>query len=222
MPDRNLAPRPRREQGPHLAQVVIDNRLAAVEALLRDQLADALAGQLWVLAQQLADLVLEHIELRACRRALVPRWPIAVDRVADRVAMQPRPAMDLPLRQTAHEVQPPHLRPLLHSDHLGPPELALRKTCPGNPDHRTSSGPLFNRRRWPSFHPAPTQGGLTPPPEGRRRRANKPPSLAQHRLCEDRLHQSSFSVRDARLSRNWGCRPARLRPCRDGAQLRCV
>src|SRR5829696_1240558 len=44
------------------------------------------------------------------------------------------------------------------------------------------------------------QGGLTPPSEGRRRRANKPPSLAQHRLCEDRLHQSPFSVRDARLS----------------------
>ena len=25
-----------------------------------------------------------------------------------------------------------------------------------------------------------------------------------------------------RLSRNWGCRPARLRPCADGAQLCCV
>src|SRR5215207_9406434 len=179
MPDRNLAPRlpeieladlpraihraledprPRREQGPHLAQVVIDNRLAAVEALLRDQLADALAGQLWVLAQPPADLVLERIQLRPRRRALVLRWLVAVDHAADRVAMQPRPAMDLPLRQAAHEVQPPHLRPLLHSDHLGPPELALRKTSPGNPDHRTSSGPLFNRRRWPSFHPAPTAG----------------------------------------------------------------
>ena len=32
------------------------------------------------------------------------------------------------------------------------------------------------------LQPTQHQGGLTPSPEGRRRRANKPPSLAQHRL----------------------------------------
>ena len=36
-------PRRRREQRPHLAQIVIDDRLAAIEAQRRDQLADALA-----------------------------------------------------------------------------------------------------------------------------------------------------------------------------------
>jgi hypothetical protein len=40
--------------------------------------------------------------------------------------MQTRPAMDLALRQLADEMQPPNLSPLLHPDHLGPPELALR------------------------------------------------------------------------------------------------
>lgn len=37
----------------------------------------------------------------------------AVDRPADRVAVQPRPAMDLALRQTLDEVQPTDLGPLL-------------------------------------------------------------------------------------------------------------
>ena len=107
------------------------------------------------------DLVLERIELRARRRAPIDRRLIAVDRPADRVAMQPGPPMDLPHRQAAHEVQPPDLRPLLHPDHLGPPELALRKRAqdPQATGHR-SGGPLFNRRRWPSFHPAPTPSEL--------------------------------------------------------------
>jgi hypothetical protein len=60
--------------------------------------------------------------------------------------MQPGATMDLALRQPAHEEQPPHLRPLLHPDHLGPPELALRSTSSGNPGHRTL--------KWPDFHPA--------------------------------------------------------------------
>src|SRR5215213_4753726 len=51
--------------------------------------------------------------------------------------MQPGPAMDLADRQAAHEVQPPDLRPLLHSDHPVPPELALCANEPrlrGPPD----------------------------------------------------------------------------------------
>ena len=83
--------------------------------------------------------------------------------------MQPGPAMDLALRQPAHEVQPPDLRPLLHPDHLGPPELALRKRAQApQTTGRPSGGPHFNRRRWPSFHPAPTRegesDGVGPPP----------------------------------------------------------
>ena len=87
----------------------------------------------------------------------IARRLIAPKRAADRVAMQPGPPMDLPDRQAAHEMQPPHLRPLLHPDHLGPPELALRKRtqAPRTPGQH-SGGPVFNRRRWSSFHPAPT------------------------------------------------------------------
>jgi hypothetical protein len=146
----------RREQRPHFAQIVIDDRLAAIKALLRDQLADALTRQLRVPAQQPMDLVLERVQLRARPRALVLRRLVALDRVADRVAMQPGAPVDLPLRQAAHEVQPPDLRPLLHSDHLGPPDLALRKRTQASEDHRTlqvahistgAGGPVFTRRR---------------------------------------------------------------------------
>ena len=69
-------------------------------------------------------------------------------------------------------------------------------------------GPHLTRSSAPSPCRSPrrssanaAQGGLTPAPEGRRRRANKPPSLAQHRLYEDVSYMtSSFSVRDTRLS----------------------
>src|SRR5215204_896142 len=57
---------------------------------------------------------------------------------------------------------------------------------PVPPDASSAPSPCRSPRR-SSANAA--QGGLTPPPEGRRRRANEPPSLAQHRLCEDRLHQ---------------------------------
>src|SRR5215211_3268892 len=78
--------RPRRlKQRPHLAQVVFDDRLAAVEA----QLADPLPGQPRIALQQPVDLLLKRVQLRAARRALVVRRPVAIDHVADRVAMQP-------------------------------------------------------------------------------------------------------------------------------------
>jgi hypothetical protein len=128
----------RREQWPHLAQVVVDDRLAAIEPERRDQLADPLAGQLRIAAQQPVDLVLERIKLRPARRPPIDRRRVAADRAADRVPVQPRPTMDLAHRQPAHEVQPPDLRPLLHPDHLGPPGLALRKRTQASADHRTS------------------------------------------------------------------------------------
>ena len=76
------------------------------------------------------------------------------------------------------------------------------------PDASTAPSPDRSPRR-SSANAA--SGGLTPSPEGRRRRANKPPSPAQHRLYEDRLHQSSFNVRDTRLSRNYRVCPGGLR-----------
>src|SRR4051794_3109370 len=59
--------------------------------------------------------------------------------------MQPRPATDLALRQTLDEVQPTDLGPLLHPDHLGPPELAPR---------RRAQAPRATGRtlKWPTFH----------------------------------------------------------------------
>ena len=69
-------PRRRREQRPDLAQVVIDDRLAAREAQRLDQLADPLTpGSFGSLAQQPMDLVLERIELRPRRRPPIARRP---------------------------------------------------------------------------------------------------------------------------------------------------
>ena len=62
-------PRRRREQRPHLAQVVIDDRLATLKAQRHDQLPDTLAGQLRISLQQPVDLVLERIKLRSRRLA---------------------------------------------------------------------------------------------------------------------------------------------------------
>src|SRR5215213_1463607 len=149
-------PRRRREQRADFAQVVVDDRLAAIETELHDQLADALPRQLRIRPEQPVDLVLERIELRSRRRPRITRPVITPKRVADRLPVQARPAMDLPDRQAAHEMQPPHLRPLLHSDYLGPPELALRKRTQAPRTPGRSGGPVFNRRRWSSFHPAPT------------------------------------------------------------------
>src|SRR5215208_1715854 len=152
-------PRRRREQRADFAQVVVDDRLAAIETELHDQLADALPRQPRIRPEQPVDLVLERIELRSRRRPRITRPVITPKRVADRLPVQARPAMDLPDRQAAHEMQPPHLRPLLHSDHLGPPKLALRKRTQAPRTPGRSGGPVFNRRRWSSFHPAPTTSG---------------------------------------------------------------
>jgi hypothetical protein len=71
--------------------------------------------------------------------------------------MQPRPPADLALRQALDEVQPTDLGPLLHPDHLGPPELALRRRAqlrtPPDDTLRVAhfspgaGGPVFTQRR---------------------------------------------------------------------------
>jgi hypothetical protein len=86
-------------------------------------------------------------------RADLARRLIACDRPSNRVAVQPRAAMELPDRQATHEPKPPSLRPLLHSHHRArrtptPPSARGR----GSADHgRRSGGPDFNRRRWSSL-----------------------------------------------------------------------
>ena len=140
-------PRRRRKQRPDLAQIVIDDRLGRRAAQRLEQLADPDPRQLGVVLEQPMDLVLEGIELGPRRRAAIDRRLVAVDRLADRVAMQPRPPTNLALRQALDEVQPTDLCPLLHPDHLGPPELALRKRA-------QAPRATGQHDRWPTFHPA--------------------------------------------------------------------
>jgi hypothetical protein len=104
------------EERPDLAHVVIDDRLAAAEAQRSDQLADALPGQPRVTAQQVVDLILKRIELRARRRAPIARRRRRAQRRPHRVARQPRPPRQLLDRDTAHEVLPAQLSPSLHAN----------------------------------------------------------------------------------------------------------
>jgi hypothetical protein len=121
------------KQRPDLAQEVIKDGLATDPAQRPQQLADPNAGQVGVLGQQSADLVLKRVELRAPGRPRIARWRVAGDRPPDRLAMQPRLPTDLADRQPAHKAQPSDLCPLLHPDHPGPPRLALRTQAQERP-----------------------------------------------------------------------------------------
>jgi hypothetical protein len=86
--------------------------------------------------------------------------------------MQPRPARDLPDREPTHEVQPPNLSPFLHSIHLALPRSLCADKPRGPQTTGHTHGPAFNRRRWPSPHPAstnppPSQSYISPLPQGR-------------------------------------------------------
>jgi hypothetical protein len=73
--------------GAHLAHVVINDRLAALKALLHQQLADPLALDPGVGVEQPVDLVLERIQLRPARRPRIDRWPLRAQRPPDRLPM---------------------------------------------------------------------------------------------------------------------------------------
>ena len=141
--DRPLIGPRRHEQRPHVAQIVIDDRLAAIEPQRRDQLTDPLAGHLGVTAQQLVDLVLERIQLRPRSLAPVPRRRRRPQRRPDRVAAQPGPPRQLLDRNAADEMLASQIGPLLHADQPLPPSL----------DHQTE-------RESPSLRTPP------PAPEG--------------------------------------------------------
>jgi hypothetical protein len=52
--------------------------------------------------------------------------------------------------------------------------------------HLPGSSPVFSlNAHHDGLQPTQHQGGLAPAPEGRRWRADDPPSLAQHRLCDE-------------------------------------
>ena len=95
-PSSEEAPRPgRHQQRPDLAQVVIDDRLAAVEPQRRDQLPDPLSAHRRLVAKQPMDLRLERIELRAHRPAPIAGRRRRAQRRPNRVARQPRPPRQL-------------------------------------------------------------------------------------------------------------------------------
>jgi hypothetical protein len=114
---------PRRtEDGAQLADVVIEDRLAAGIALLAaDPLTDHRRGDLGVGAQELVDARLMGVELRRARRAAVDRWALAAKRAADRVSVTARAPCDLADRQPVDLVHPPDLGPLAHVQHCLPP-----------------------------------------------------------------------------------------------------
>jgi hypothetical protein len=150
------------EERADLAQVVIDDRLAAVEPQRRDQLADPLPRHRRVALQQPVDLVLERIELRARRRTLILRRHRRTQRRPDRVARQARPPHQLVDRDATHEVLPAQFGPPLHTDQPLSPPLTSTVRSSESPDppgrlRQPSRGSDFDRRRGVSFQPAPTR-----------------------------------------------------------------
>src|SRR5438046_2758314 len=111
------------------------------------------------------DLVLERIELRPRRRALIARRRRRSQRPPHRVAIPARPTHDLLDRKPQHELHPADLRPLLHADQRPPPG-STTTSQPGSTPTRTTpptpaaEGCIFNRRRGVSIQPAPTPGSF--------------------------------------------------------------
>src|SRR5262249_45240729 len=152
--------RPRQKQRPHLAQVVVEDRLATGVALLLEQLPHPLTGKPRLRTQQPVHLVAERIELRRPRRTPITRRLNRAQRPSDRVTAVARAPDDLLDRQPLHEIQATDLRPLLHPDH----NLLLARTTilsealdhPGRHHRRRQGGQLstglrgsvFNRRRY--------------------------------------------------------------------------
>jgi len=144
-----------REQRAHLAQVVIDDRLAALKARQRDQLAHPLARQLRISPQQAVDLVLERIQLRVCRRPQVLRRLARAQRRAHRIARQPAPAHKLlestrPPRSAPGATRPtaPSTNPFLPRS---TPTAKRGSTSPSDTSASTREGSDFDRRRRISF-----------------------------------------------------------------------
>jgi hypothetical protein len=106
-----------RKQRPDLAQVVIDDRLAAIKPERRDQLPDPHARQFGIRREQLVDLIPIGIELRSGRCPPIDRRTFGAQRPPDRVAIDPKPSRELFNRHPADEVLTPQLSPTLHVKH---------------------------------------------------------------------------------------------------------
>jgi hypothetical protein len=148
-PIRRALIRPRAlEQRPDLAQVVIEDRLRTLVAELNDQLADALARDARIVAQQAMDLVLEGVQLRRPRRALIARRPVAPQRAAHRVAVMTGAPDDLVDREPLNLAHPSDLRPAPHVEHRLPPRrshdqarLGITPDTTDNPSDRVRFQP---------------------------------------------------------------------------------
>lgn len=129
------------QQRAQLAQVLVEDRLAADVAELGDQLADAGVGDPVIGAQQPLDLGLEGVELGGPRRPLIAWRSIGAPRRADRVAGQAGAPADLLDRDPVDRVHPPDLRPLLHVQHAFLPARPLRsdRVC-AHPDALAAVG----------------------------------------------------------------------------------
>ena len=198
----SAAPEPRTD----LTNIVIKDRLAALIANLdghlpQPQRLDRRVGQ-----QLLADPLLERIELRPRRRPLIPRRRRR--RHARRPCHDAPPAAALisPLRDAARRSTS-----RLISAHCSTPTTPSsspihtdQTRVTGRPDNTdpTPSGPLFNRRRWPSIQPAPT--------------------LAASQIAPRKLACSNRSPRALRPRGNSSQRRSRRDVRRSGRMVRCL
>jgi hypothetical protein len=141
--------RPRQKQRPHLAQVVVQDRLAARVALLLQELAHPRARQPRLCVQQPVDLLTEGIELRRPRQPPIARRHGRAQRPPDRVTAVARAPDDLLDRQPLHEVQAADLRhcstPTTTSSSLRSPRPSEAHDRPGQ-RLRRPQGSAFNRR----------------------------------------------------------------------------
>src|SRR4051812_43567934 len=144
----------------NLAHVVVEDRLATVIAQLGGHLAQPQRLDARIGPQLPADPLPIRIELRHRRRPRIPRRRLGRQRPPDRLAVQPRPLADLTDRQPLDPAHAPDLRPLLHADHTLLLARSSRSSESPDPAGRTDpapGGPLLDRRRWTTIHPAPTE-----------------------------------------------------------------
>jgi hypothetical protein len=157
---------PALEHRPDLAQVVVEDRLGAVIAQFLDQLADPLARDPRVVLQQAMDLVLERVELRRSRRALIARRALPSQRATHGVAIVAGAPGDLVDREPFDLLHPPDLRPAPHVEHDLPPrqsqDLARLGLTPDETDN-PSGGCDFNRPSRVIVQAAPTIRGADRP-----------------------------------------------------------
>src|SRR5215207_4481381 len=153
-------PRGRGEQRAHLAQVVVEDRLAAAIADLGDQLAHPHARKARLGPEQAVDLLLVGLELSRPGRPLVAGRLIGAQCPTHRGPREPEPPGDLADPYPRHEVHAADLGPLLHPDHVLPPALADLAWGGFAPKARrpwpAQGGSVFNRWGWVRIQPVPT------------------------------------------------------------------